>query len=500
MTFKENLAKTRETLREEIVNFPLALEDHHSRWWVNFTQIYRRLRRKAQESEPELGEYLDIQLNRVKGVLKKNLPEMKGGILAQTGAEIIAATTDSLILQVSREMASDFSPRVEGMNENILSVEEMLKRKPEQIQSSEISVNNVDFLRMGVRKNSKDDWRYFLLPKLQTIGLKGGPPRALLDIIADSPQSMIDAELPWNDIDVIATGDENTARGISEIMGVDPEGLEVFSHKASDIDFTLYCLGRDTTQNQAYLNANGLHFSDAAWVSAQTGETQVVGQYIKGRAIYGVDVLNFGGTELVKPRGMMRLVKAVAEGKALSFEYKPASSVMDFGIYWLVLARKWSDRPTFGDDMQKLFYLCTQMRQVRPEEKNLYAVLTRAHATYPFFDFFSPAMDMVDVARWKAGKLIKQADREFAWRYQIPSGIKIPKEVQALPPVKISLKGFSPSRSKAEAFTVSWPDFLSESRLRTASFYRENKDLVQRFFLKSDLEESILDQYVDFED
>jgi hypothetical protein len=362
-------------------------------------------------------------------------------------------------------------------------------------------VDGVGFIKMGIRENTDADWHYLLLPAKQGIGLKGGPPGAILDIIAGFPQSVLGAEFPPNDIDIIATGNEEAVRRISRIMGVDPNGVEMFSREDLEIDFTLYCLGRDTTQNQVYWDARGLHYSDDAHLAAQTGGIEIIGQYIGGRAIYGIDIIYLGGIKgLVTPRGMMRQVKAVVEGKAMFYYYLLANSVIDLGIYWLVLARKWSKRDCFGDHMQKMYYLGKQMNQVQPGENNIYDVLTRVHETYPFFDFASPPMDMVGIARWKAGKLIKQADREFGWKYHIPSDIEFSREKEQLTLRSISLKGVSPSDRLGEKIMLDWQGFLARCQERTDEFYKTADDGVNRFFTisaarRSGLDQSVLDQY-----
>jgi len=450
------------------------------------------------ESYP-VNEYLSTQLDRARTVIKSNLSKKNTG-RSEFNPDFVATMTESLIVQLSTLMASEFQPTVEGISENFIPMVEWVKAFPDSLRSAGICIDGIDFVKLGMKNPLSGKWYDLLLPKNERIWLKGGPPRAGIDITAASPISMLSHELPWNDVDAIASGEGSRIRRITRLMGVDPDGVEMVEPGNDKPDFTLYCLGRDTTQNQVYLGSDGLHYSDAAFYAAQTGEIRVVGQYIGGRALYGVDVMNFAGVEMVKPRGMMRLVKAVVEGKALCFDYLPGNSTMDMGIYWLVLSRKWLNRDTFGEYMQKMYYLGKQMGQVADSEQDIYDVLARAHGTYPFFDFESTPMNEVGIARWKAGKLIKQADREFGWKYRVPSGIRFSTLEEDLTSRKISLKGFTSSPHHSASITNHWSIFLNECRYRTQRFYQENHDAVSRFFLKSDLEESILDQFDNTED
>jgi len=491
MSSKEELIIARQNLRQQIVQLPQILESDPQEWWPNFVNLYRHTKRQDLSNPPEVREYLSHILDMTRTVFKDNhqLDEQN----------LISATTESLIVRLSILMASEFQPQTEGINENFISINDLVASRPDQLKLSKYNEEGIDFLQLGIKNPATNEWHQLLLPKDKKIWLKGGPPRAVLDIVVDSPIEMLKSELPWNDIDVIATGDEHQTQKISKIMGVDPEGIEMIGSNGHDPDFTLYCLGRDSTQNQVYLGDDGLHFSDAAHYAAQTGNIKVIGQYIGGRAIYGVDLMNFAGVELVKPRGLMRLVKAVVEGKAISYEHIPANSVMDMGIYLLVLSRRWSNKPLFGEYMQRMYYLCKQMGQVRDGENDIYDVLTRAHSTYQFFDFNSPPMNDVGVTRWKAGKLIKQMDREFGWKYRIPTGIQVPSNKGDMEPRLVSLKGFTSSPHQSIEFAQKWPLFVEACQQETKNFYTQNTDLVARYFLKSDLEESILDQ-INFEE
>jgi len=71
-----------------------------------------------------------------------------------------------------------------------------------------------------------------------------------------------------------------------------------------------------------------LHYSDEALKAARTGHIRIASAYFPDRAIYSTDSFVFREDQaekvmlLPKQRGQMRLIKAVAEGKARSFNHK----------------------------------------------------------------------------------------------------------------------------------------------------------------------------------
>jgi hypothetical protein len=179
----------------------------------------------------------------------------------------------------------------------------------------------------------------------------------------------------------------------------------------------------------------------------------------------------------------MRLVKAVAEGKAYAFPYRKVEAQFDFGVYALHLAKKWHERDDFGIRMQNLFVLLQRMDQTKEGESEVYALLDRVHRHYPFIDIESQMSGIVDIVRWKAEKFIKQLDKEFAWRYGLPASIQIviDSPQDALPRL-INLDGFTPSAQEAERITEAWEEFTGRCKQRKEAFYRLHPDPYEHYF------------------
>ena len=137
-----------------------------------------------------------------------------------------------------------------------------------------------------------------------------------------------------------------------------------------------------------------------------------------------------------------------------AFPYRKIEAQFDFGVYALHLARKWYGRDDFGLRMQNLFALLKRMEQTKEGEHEVYALLDRVHRHYPFIDIESQMSGVMDITRWKAEKFIKQLDKEFAWRNNLPGSVNIviDSPEDALPRL-INLEGFSPSVKEAERIT-----------------------------------------------
>jgi len=165
-------------------------------------------------------------------------------------------------------------------------------------------------------------------------------------------------------------------------------------------------------------------------------------EYVANKAIYGIDKMIIQGELIAKPRGLMRLIKAVVEGKALSFDHIPLNSLLDLGTYPLFLAKRWQNKDQFSEHLQRMFYLLKQMNQTKEGEKDIFDTLERAHQEYPYFDFDSEVRFPIEVVRWKSRKLIKQIDREMGWQFRIPTGMEITRVPGDNIPRKISLEGF----------------------------------------------------------
>ncbi len=399
--------------------------------------------------------------------------------------EEIGLRADMFLMGVSREMAANFESSLKPVKETIIPLEELLASHPDQLRSYQEQRGSMSFTMFGIKHPYSGEWHDFILPFTPSVLHKGGAVRAALDVFADARPSMVASELPFNDFDAVFVGDEQQARHEATLMGVDPDGAE---SAGESFDFTKFCNGRDTTQNQICLGRDGLHFSDAAYSSAKTGHTEIVGLYIANKAIYGIDQLYNHGIPLVKPRGLMRLVKAVAEGKAITFGHRDLNKYQDIGLYSIFLAKKWQKREDFGILLQNEFELLKQMGQVREGEKDIYDMLTRAHHEYPFFDIDSYIKDICDVARWKSRKFARQLDREWGWFNSVPSGVEYPRHPGDTDARIITLNGFTSSPAEADKFVKRWPSFVNDCRIRTKKYNGLGVSIQDRLFYTQEVD------------
>jgi len=488
---KENdtnpLIQVRNELRQDLVKFPLIIEEDPKLWWDNTAKYALKLRRGLKDKPAEIRQYLENYLPTVFDLLRAEakLGEVPEGIDL---SEYNSLRTETRMLELSLLMAQFFDTETETVNENIISLEDLSRRHPDNFNLLNLSLEDIEFIDLQIRPNKESPYNHLLIPRHYPIGHKGGGPRGVFDIDQDAPRSMIESEFPWNDIDVAGAGEEHHLRRVANVMGIDPEGLEVFP--GDKVDFSDFCLGRDTNQNQLFLDADGLHYSDEALKVAKTGHLKIVGGYKPNKAIYGKDLFTIDGITIAKPRGLMRLVKPLAEGKALSFDYLPVNTAMDFGVFYLFLGRKWKEKEKLGLYMQRMFYIVKQMSQVRQSEKNIMQVFERVHTQYPFYDMDKKIDNLRELVRYMSGKLIKQIDREFAWTFNIPSGIKLVRTPGDDLPLKINLEGFKASDKMTDQINQWWPNFLLKCRRRTDEFNLIPQDPLFKYFIKNDIQDS----------
>jgi len=484
---KGPLFEARHELRKELVHFPVIIDQDPELWWYRTAKFVKRLEQRLKDKPEEVAEYVGAYLPAVMNMLRE---EAELGCVppGQNPAEYNALRTETRMLELSMMMAKQFDHETETVRENITPLEDLPKRHPDNFRLGRIEKEGVEFFDLQVRPNVNRPFSQLLIPVHEPIGHKGGGPRGVFDIDVGAPQSMIESEFPWNDIDVVGAGEENHLRNVANIMGIDPDGLEVFP--GDKVDFSNFALGRDTDQNQLFLDAAGLHYSDAALAAAQTGHIHIVGGYEPNRAIYGSDLYYTGKLTLYKPRGEMRLIKPVSEGKALEFEYMDINQVMDFGVFFLFLGRKWKTKEKFGLYMQRMYHVGKLMGQVREGEENIMQVFDRVHNQYPFYDMDKRIQNMRELARYMSGKLVKQIDREFGWKYKIPSGIELTRTPGDDIPRRINLEGFEPSEKMTVQLQEWWPGFLKQCRKRTDAFNAQPVDPMFRYFIKTEIQDA----------
>lgn len=452
---------TRLRIRHEIAEFPPLMEQNPSTWWRSTAKMLIGFRRRLElEPNLEIREYFDEYISHSLGLLRRVIN------LSDIPEEKIVRETERMIMDLSMEMASWFENENLPPETHFLPLSELVKSRPDRLRTEKQEINGVICVILQVKHPVNAIWQEIPLPLDHKIWHKGGPARTILEIVANAPSSMQQNEFPWHDFDVVVAGHDGETNAALAI-GVDSDGIEHMGEE--DLNFVRYCHGRDTQQNQVCLGAEGLYYSQPALMSAITGHVNIVGEYVANKAIYGIDRMTIHGIGLAKQRGLMRLVKAVTEGKALSFDYLPLNSNFDMGVYVLFLAKRWSKSESFPTLLQKMYFLLQQMGQVRAGEGDIFQVLERAHLENPFFDFDSEVRFPIDVVRWKSRKIVKQIDREFAWRFGFPTIL----DVQRVPgddiPSRISLDGLTFNSDKQD-FVGKWKLFSARSRDRTAEY------------------------------
>jgi len=473
MSQVENLQESREFVRHEISDFPQIMEREPETWWKNTAKLLFHFRNELRDlHDSELSDYFTPQIENLLDKLRS------ASTISPNGRDDFASLADHIIMKYSMEIASPFENREFQIEAFHMSLNDIVNTRPERFQSQTLKVNGHECVILHVKHPTKDLWQDIPLPLKAKVWHKGGPARVVLDIIANAPLSMQESEFPWNDFDaLVGKGLVNKKAAIS--IGVDADGIEYMGEK--ELNFTRYCAGRDTTQNQVCLGTDGLYYSHDAFLSAVTGHTKIENEYVANKAIYGFDKMIIQGQELAKPRGMMRLVKAVVEGKALSFDYIPLNSLFDLGTNSLFLAKRWSKKEHFSENLQRMYYLLKQMNQIRPTEINIFDTLERAHHENPFFDFDSEVKFPIEVVRWKSRKLVKQIDREMGWKFRIPTGMEVKRTKGDDIPIMISLDGLTLDPNQIDV-AKRWLNFLETSRLRTKSYKSQDLSAYEKVF------------------
>lgn len=469
----------REDVRSQISRVPDSLRSSSpNQWWLRTYRGLRRIERRSSVYPEDIQTHILGITTTARGLLRDQISED-----GATEPETIAHTADNIINHMSRIMAEPFcrteKPKIK---EQRIGIEQIVAKRPDLLSLSTQNNGEKTQSRITV-KNPKTNISYsFALPQSENVYYKGGIARLMLNILAGAPSSMIESEIPWNDLDVIAIGDSNSTRQEALALGVDPEGVEMLGQS---LDFSEYCLGRDIDHNQALLGKEELIYTNAAFKSAQSGHIELTGMYMPNRALYGTDIFTYKGLALGTPRGLMRLIKPVVEGKALSFSYNPANRHVDASPYFLFLARKWSCKKNFPDLLLRAFELGKRMGQVPESESDPLAILNDMHSRYPLFDINAEMNGLRDVAIWKAGKIIRQADRELTWTFSIPSDMEIPEGELHFPSQTITLDGFKPDSILANQVKEKWEYFKESAKIRTKIALESNMPISERYFLKN---------------
>lgn len=479
-----NYAKLRKDIRDKLASVAEGLRQSPTERWLPVTYSnLERLDKAARGYPRELQTYFHEQIGIAKKMLVKEFTCRNTDIPIKAGQEDIAHTTESIIYELSRQMALPFCEKAPNpISHNILPIPEMVAQRPDFLHLREESIAGCIHRFMDVINPNTGKISTLRLPDTDYVLYKGGVSRLMLNLVAGAPKSMIDSEIPWNDLDAIGIGDSNTTRDEACSLGVDPEGIEMLGR---NLDWDEYCLGRDTDHNQALLGRDSLHYSNEAYLAAQTGHITLNGLYMPNRALYGTDTFKYDEVDLGTPRGLMRLIKPLAEGKTMSFAYHPANRHVDCAPYFLFLARKWSRKPDFPILLQRGLQIGRLMGQVPDGSFDTYSILDRMHARVPLFDLEAEMRDPRDVAVWKGSKIIRQVDRELTWKFKFPGDLEISSEDINFEPITITLEGFVPDPTISKDIIDHWQDFKNKCAERVQETKSMDIDPADRYFLRN---------------
>lgn len=357
-------------------------------------------------------------------------------------------------------LASAVSPEYDPGPFHFVPFEELVQRFPGRIR-----ILTVSGQRELCLKADPSDKRsvHFRIPSSEHVVHKGGFPRVLLKIYSGAPESTIAAELPPNDFDVIGH-DQHRDIVFKEAtrLKADPDGVEF----VDEMDFRKIFGYRDMDINCCVVTNLGLVFSQRALEAAHNGTIRINPTSVR---IYGADMFYHQGMMLAKGRGLMRMMKFVAEGKALRFEVMPVNKQIDLGIYWLILARRFMKKASRAPEtMQRLYYLAKQMEQVREGENDIFDLLDRVHTQFSFFDFTSPPLTREGVAFWLTRRLLKVIDYVFRQIYEIPSELNLRRSQGDNQYNAISLEGYKSSAEFTRSYKSRAKRFLRDCADRTA--------------------------------
>lgn len=373
------------------------------------------------------------------------------------------------IHKISSIFYEDEAAELEPRNIHYLSFEQLCQ------MSNRFKVETKKDEQGGERKyfyiysKRKEKWYEYPVPNTDKVLHKGGAGRTILKTLYCSDQDLVESELPPNDYDYISVKCQESKDDLRGLR-VDLGGIE----EVNEIDLERLMNGRDLDLNNAFLVKDGLVFDESAKKSAESGKISIVSA---GREIYGSEVFFYEGTRLIKNRGIMRLIKTLAESKAASFDFLPLNEQMDLGIYWLILAKRFSTKQDFPLFMDRMFELEKQMNQIDKEETNIYQVLDRIHQKYPFYNF-DAKLDDEGLARWIGNKLIKQIDKKYRDKYKIPSLLDLKRQDNDTVPYEVSLKGYLPDPTKLKEIETGWLTFLNRCSRRNADYIDQSLDSV----------------------
>jgi hypothetical protein len=449
----------KERFKEFLGDVESILENNPPEKWWKVTERYLGILYALRETmAPKIKHFLESNLDDVFAIFEK-YKIIPNELDSERQSQFILEQAQSAMREIADLF---FTPEeVEDLKVAEISVDQLVE-KHENLQTVEIDGRRV----IQVQK-STGKWFDFPMSTDPNIFHKGGTPRVLLKIMAGASQETIDRELPPNDFDLLVFGGVDEALDIgqeAEAIGADIDGIE---HAHSE-DMNRVMAERDIDLNQCLVSGDRFVYTESALHSAETGFITVAST---DKGIYGTEKFHYQGEELIKNRGLYRLFKFVAEGKAESFALKPLNKQVDFSIYWLVLAGKFSKKPNAGELLDKLYHIGTETGQVQEGEESIVDVLNRVHEKFPFFDMDDRnGLDEEGLAKWLNKKLGKVVDRSFRQTEGIKSDMCFERADHDTKPENISLEGYQKNAKVVDDFSTWWKDFSSNSRERTNDF------------------------------
>ena len=320
--------------------------------------------------------------------------------------------------------------------------------------------------QFGIYSNRLARPIYYPIPNTNFVVAKGGQGRTILKIISGADPVTIEAEIPPNDLDwIVAEGDQGMQDVLS--LGANLEGIEM----VGQLDFQQLMDNRDLDLNCAFVTKDGIVFSQAAYLAAQTGKIKLISTK---RGIYGTEKFIYTDKAetifMLKNRAIMRYIKTLAENKAKAFDFLPINKQINLGIYWLTLAKRFSTKTNSAKILDRMFYLANQVGSVPKGQNNLYAVLDDMHQQYPFFNMDRQSLSDVGTAQWLAKKLIKQIDQKYRFKANIPSDLILQRTPFDCTPYEVNLDNYHANEARIAEISAGFESFVTRCRRRTVAF------------------------------
>lgn len=437
-----------QTLQEDVLGSP------PSRWWHRACRAMIGWQIRPERIDPDIRDYAVAQSARVLDVLRAHARETRAFPPKDDAGRARRAQD---VIHLIAHAIHEEPKATESLTLHRVRYEDIAALAPSLFR------HDPDCGVIEVRADTESHWTRVNLPRISQVMYKGGVARVVVKIAAGAGASLLRAELPPNDIDIIACGNRPAATSEAMRLGADAGGIEWMD---SFDDLHTLMAGRDLDINQCFLTADALLCTEEALAAGRSGK---IHHKAEDRGLYGTEVLYYEGEHLVKNRGVYRLAKFLVEGKARSFDFTRLNEQIDLGIYWLVLVRKLGRKHGAGRLLNRLYELGRRIGQVRAGEETIYDVLDRVHAEYPFFNLDDGALDEPGVAYWLSSKLARLADRVFRQHHAIPIGLELSRSPDDMDAYTVTLDGYVEDAARDQQTTEAWPAFLERCRRRTSS-------------------------------